>query len=124
MAGNWDTSVSLRAHDEGRWQRSSNGAVSLPAVTAPTGSAPPGRLIRLVVIGISLILPGIAHIRLGAVVTGAAFLLLTALLSAVQFGVPFIDPTPDGALFSGAAFALGWLVSVAAARSAARLIGR
>jgi hypothetical protein len=79
-------------------------------------------LIMAIVIGASLLLPGIAHLRLGAALSGFVFLLVTGLLSAVQFAAPFLEPTARAALFSGIAFGLGWLVSLLAARSAARLV--
>jgi hypothetical protein len=74
------------------------------------------------VVGASMLLPGIAHLRLGAALSGFTFLLVTGVLSVIQFAAPFVEPTARAALFSGIAFALGWPVSVAAARSAARLV--
>jgi hypothetical protein len=80
------------------------------------------RLVVAAVVASSLLLPGIAHLRLGAVLSGFAFLLVTAVLSAIQFAAPIIEPTAQAALLSSIAFALGWLVSLVAARSAARLL--
>lgn len=80
------------------------------------------RLLLAAVVGSSVLLPGIAHLRLGAVLSGLAFLLVTAVLSAIQFAAPIIEPTARAALLSSVAFALGWLVSLVAARSAARLL--
>jgi len=74
------------------------------------------------VVAASLLLPGIAHLRLGAALSGLAFLLVTAVLSAIQFAAPVIEPTERAAFVSSIAFALGWLVSLVAARSAARLL--
>lgn len=76
----------------------------------------------LVAVGASLLLPGIAHVRLGAVLSGAGFLLLTAVLSTIQFAAPFIERPAAAVILSGSAFAVGWLVSLVAARSAARLV--
>jgi hypothetical protein len=86
---------------------------------AGTSSHP---LVFAAVVAVSLLLPGIAHLRLGAALSGLAFLLVTAVLSAIQFAAPIIEPTARAALLSSIAFALGWLVSLAAARSAARLL--
>lgn len=83
---------------------------------------PSRRLLLVVVLAASLVLPGIAHLRLGAAASGLVFLIVTAALSAIQFGAPFVEPTEPAALFSGVAFALGGLVSLVAARSAARLV--
>lgn len=84
---------------------------------------PTGRLLVMVaVVGASMLLPGIVHLRLGAALSGCIFLLVTGVLSVIQFAAPFVEPTARAALLSGIAFALGWLVSVAAARSAARLM--
>ena len=76
----------------------------------------------LFVVGASLLVPGVAHLRLGAAVNGLAFLFVTAVLSTIQFGAPFVEPAARAALCSGVAFGLGWLVSLVAARSAARLV--
>jgi hypothetical protein len=76
----------------------------------------------VVAVGASLLLPGIAHLRFRAVVDGLVFLSLTALLSAIQFAAPFVERPPVAIVLSGSAFGLGWIVSVAAARSAARLV--
>ena len=84
--------------------------------------SPSRRLLLVAVIAASLVLPGIAHLRLGAAVSGVVFLLVTGALAAIQFGAPFVEPAAQAALFSGIAFALGWLVSLVAARSAARLV--
>jgi hypothetical protein len=86
------------------------------------GFRSPPSLLLLVVIAASLLLPGIAHLRLGAAVTGLVFLLLTAVLSAVQFASPFVERPSIAIVSSGSAFAVGWLVSLVAARSAARLV--
>jgi len=79
-------------------------------------------LLLLVVVAASLLLPGVAHLRLGAAFTGLGFLLLTAVLSTIQFAAPFIERPSIAVVYSGSAFAVGWLVSLVAARSAARLL--
>ncbi len=76
----------------------------------------------LLAVGVSLLVPGLAHLRLGAAVSGLLFLLLTAALSAVQFAAPFVERPSTAVLYSGSAFALGCVVSLLAARSAARLV--
>ena len=76
----------------------------------------------LVAVGASLLLPGIAHLRSGAAVNGLVFLLLTAVLSAVQFAAPLVERPSIAVGFSASAFALGCVLSVMAARSAARLV--
>ena len=77
----------------------------------------------LVVVAASALLPGIAHLRLGAVNDGLAYLGVLAALNAVQFGAPVVDPDHAGAaLAAGVAFGLGWALSLVAARSAARLV--
>jgi hypothetical protein len=86
------------------------------------GFHPSRSLPLLVVVAASLVLPGIAHLRLGAAVSGLVFLVLTAVLSAIQFAAPFVERPSVAVVFSGSAFAVGWLVSVVAARSAARLV--
>jgi hypothetical protein len=86
------------------------------------GFHPSRPLLLLAVVAASLVLPGIAHLRLGAAVSGLIFLLLTLALSAIQFAAPFFERPSVAVLFSGSAFAVGWLVSLVAARSAARLV--
>jgi len=93
-----------------------------PAQEDRVGGHSSHRLLLAAVVAASLLLPGIAHLRLGAALSGLAFLLVTAVLSAIQFAAPIVEPTAQAALFSGIAFALGWLVSLVAARSAARLL--
>jgi hypothetical protein len=83
---------------------------------------PSRSLLLFAAVAASLVLPGIAHLRLGAAVSGLTFLLLTAVLSAIQFAAPFFERPSIAVVFSGSAFAVGWLVSLAAARSAARLV--
>jgi hypothetical protein len=83
---------------------------------------PSRSLLLLAVIGASLLLPGVAHLRLGAGVQGVGFLSVTAVLSVVQFTAPFVERPSIAVLFSGSAFAVGWLVSLVAARSAARFV--
>jgi hypothetical protein len=85
-------------------------------------SHPSRWLLLLVVIGASLLLPGVAHLRLGDGVRGVGFLSVTAVLSAVQFAAPFLERPSIAVMFSGSAFAVGLLVSVVAARSAARFV--
>jgi hypothetical protein len=103
-------------------------AAALPGPASPGYNAgsvqfnPSRRVLLLAVITASLVLPGIAHLRLGAAVSGLAFLVVTAALGVVQFGAPFFEPTAQAALYSGIAFVLGWPVSLMAARSAARLV--
>ena len=79
-------------------------------------------LLPLLAVAASLVLPGVAHLRLGAAVSGLSFLLVTALLSAVQFTAPLLERPSIAVACSGSAFALGCVVSVLAARSAARLV--
>lgn len=86
------------------------------------GFRPSPFLLLLAVVAASLLLPGVAHLRLGAAVNGLMFLLLTVVLSTVQFAAPFVERPSIAAVFSGSAFAVGWLVSLVAARSAARLV--
>ena len=81
----------------------------------------PSRAVPVVAVAASLLLPGIAHLRLGAALSGLLFLFLTALLSAVQFAAPLLERPSTAVAYSGAAFALGCVVSLVAARSAARL---
>ena len=83
---------------------------------------PSRRVVLVATLAVTLVLPGIAHIRLGAAASGLAFLVVAAGLSAIQFGAPFVEPNGRAAIFSGLAFALGWLVSLVAARSVARLV--
>jgi hypothetical protein len=93
-----------------------------PAQNDPAAGTSPHPLVLAAVVAASLLLPGIAHLRLGAALSGLAFLLVTAALSTIQFAAPIVEPTARAALFSSIAFALGWLVSILAARSAARLL--
>jgi hypothetical protein len=86
------------------------------------GFHPSRSLLLLGVIGVSLLLPGVAHLRLGAGVRGVGFLSVTAVLSVVQFAAPFVERPSVAVMFSGSAFAVGWLVSLVAARSAARFV--
>ena len=79
-------------------------------------------LLLLAVVGGSLLLPGIAHLRLGAALSGLAFLLAAAALTAIQFAAPFMERPELAVAFSGSAFAIGCVVSLVAARSAARLV--
>jgi hypothetical protein len=88
----------------------------------PAAVTSPHPLVLAAVVAASLLLPGIAHLRLGAALSGLAFLLVTAALGAIQFAAPIVEPTARAALLSSIAFALGWLVSLLAARSAARLL--
>lgn len=85
-------------------------------------SRPSRSPLLLIAVAASLVLPGIAHLRLGAAVSGLLFLLVTAVLSAVEFAAPFLERPSVAVTFSGSAFALGCVVSVVAARSAARLV--
>jgi hypothetical protein len=76
----------------------------------------------LIVAAVSALVPGIVHLRLGAVADGIVFLAVLAVLNAAQFGAPFLDPDAASAgLVVAAAFALGFPLSALAARSAARL---
>jgi hypothetical protein len=87
-----------------------------------SGSQRSGSLLPLLAVAASLLVPGIAHLRLGAAVSGLLFLLLTAVLSAVQFAAPLLERPSTAVAYSGSAFALGCIVSLVAARSAARLV--
>jgi hypothetical protein len=70
----------------------------------------------------SALLPGTAHLRLGAVPDGLVYLAALAVVNAAQFGAPFLEPTAQAAAtLAGLAFVLGLILSVVAARSAARL---
>jgi len=70
----------------------------------------------------SALLPGSVHLRLGLVADGLIYLAVVAVLNVVQFGAPFFETAGAAAVSSGTAFALGWVVSAVAARSAARLV--
>lgn len=74
------------------------------------------------VVAISALIPGAAHFRLGALSGGVAYLASAALLTGVQIAAPILERPAQAALVSGTAFALGWVVSALAARSAAQLI--
>ena len=81
------------------------------------------RRVLVLVVTASVLIPGVAHLRLGAVWDGLVYLAVVGLLSAAQFGAPFVEPTTRAAaLLAGVAFGLGWLLSLVAARSAARLV--
>ncbi|MGH3048922.1 MAG: hypothetical protein ACRDLK_02110 [Gaiellaceae bacterium] len=80
------------------------------------------RRMVLIVAAVSALVPGIVHLRLGAVADGIVFLAVLALLNAAQFGAPFLDPdAATSGVVVAAAFALGFPLSALAARSAARL---
>lgn len=77
----------------------------------------------LLVIAVSALVPGAAHLRLGSLTGGVAYLGSAALLTGVQVAAPIVDASAaQAALISGTAFALGWVLSALAARSAARLV--
>ena len=81
------------------------------------------KLLLVLAVGASLLLPGIAHLRLGRARVGAVYLLVTVLLTGVQFSSPFWEPhLATAALISGIAFGVGWVLSAAAAHGAARLV--
>jgi hypothetical protein len=81
------------------------------------------RALVLAAVAASALVPGLVHLRLGAVGEGLFYLFLLALLNAAQFGAPFLEPDPArAALLAGVAFALGWPLSLVAARSAVRLV--
>jgi len=86
------------------------------------GLHPSRSLLLLAAVAASLLLPGVAHLRLGAAARGLVFLCLTAMLSAVQFAAPFLERPSIAVVYSGSAFAVGCLVSVVAARSAAGFV--
>lgn len=75
-----------------------------------------------VVVCCSALLPGAAHLRLGAFGDGLGYLSVVGLLNLVQFGAPCVETPAAAAASSGTAFALGWVISALAARSAARLV--
>jgi len=79
-------------------------------------------LFFLFVCAASFMLPGIAHLRLGAARVGLAYLAVVLMLSTVQFGAPFVERPAEAALFVSVAFTLGWVVSLVATRSAVRLV--
>jgi len=80
-------------------------------------------LLLALAVGVSLLLPGVAHLRLGRVRIGLAYLVVLAAINVAQFGAPFLEPhIATAALISGVAFGLGWVLSAAAAQSAARLV--
>ena len=84
----------------------------------------PSRSRRLVLLAaaVSALVPGAAHLRLGAIAEGIVYLVVLGALNAAQFGAPFLLPTAGAAaLVAGAAFALGFPLSAVAARSAVRL---
>jgi hypothetical protein len=81
------------------------------------------RLTVLLVLAVSVLVPGAAHLRLGALSGGIAYMGSAAALTAVQVLAPLVDAhAAQAALVSGTAFALGWVVSAHAARSASRLV--
>ena len=111
------------ASGEGRAPpRSAVGDLRDGTIKRMVGFRPSPFLLLVVVVAASLLLPGVAHLRLGAAVNGLVFLLLTAVLSAIQFAAPFVERPSIAVVSSGSAFAVGWLVSLVAARSAARLV--
>jgi hypothetical protein len=119
----------VAAHPQLGGDRAATAPKSNPMPVSPvtarftrTGFHPSRSLPLLAVVAASLVLPGVAHLRLGAAVSGLVFLLLTAVLSAIQFAAPFVERPSVAVVFSGSAFAVGWLVSLVAARSAARLV--
>jgi hypothetical protein len=94
----------------------------MPAGIAPL---PPhrSRLLFLALVVASALVPGVVHLRLGAVFDGLVYLTLLVVLNCAQFGAPFLEPSTSGAaLLAGVAFALGFPLSILAARSAARLV--
>ena len=71
---------------------------------------------------LGFLVPGIAHLRLGAARTGLLYLFVVAGLSTVQFGAPFFESPAKAALAVSLSFGLGWVVSVLATRSTVRLL--
>jgi hypothetical protein len=81
------------------------------------------RLLVVAAVVVSALIPGAAHLRLGALWNGLTYLGMAAALTAAQVAAPILDAHPaQAALVSGTAFALGWVVSAFAARSATQLI--
>jgi len=89
---------------------------------AASGTARRGRVVVAVTVAVSVLVPGLAHLRLGAVADGVAYLLLFGVLSAVQIAAPLAERPASAALHASLAFGLGWVVSLQAARSAVRLV--
>jgi hypothetical protein len=79
-------------------------------------------LVFLIVCAASFMLPGVAHLRLGAARAGLVYLAVVLMLSTVQFGAPFVERPAEAALAVSVAFTLGWVVSLVATRSAVRLV--
>lgn len=81
------------------------------------------RVTVLLVIAVSALVPGVVHLRLGALTGGIAYMGSAAALTAVQVLAPLMDAhAAQAALVSGTAFGLGWVISALAARSASRLV--